>query len=186
MKKIISAILALAMLLGCGALAESMEKEYMATISMNGVFELRCAIPEGYKLETLTQDENVSQQLFVIRTEQKDLPDMFLSIAFDEMYADVERLNDMSEEDKAALLATWSEEDKVEYSIVMTDYGTELFLIREVEGTTDFATFFTIYKGYEIEFLLASPNGTNGLTEEQIRKALKFLSDLDFVEPEAK
>ena len=179
MKKIISIILALALLCGCAALAETTEKEYMATIDMNGVFELHCTMPEGYKLESAAKDE--SSQLFVISAGE-DKPEMVLSIVFDEMYADVKRLNDMDEADKAFLLSTWSEEDVVENAIVKTDYGTELFLIREAEGAMDFATFFTIYNGYEIEFTLFAASDS-GLTEEQIQTALKFLSDLDFVTP---
>lgn len=181
MKKIISMILALALLCGGAALAETTEKEYMATVDMNGVFEIRVSMPEGYKVEDATKDDDAGSQMFVISAGEGK-PEMILIIAFDEMYADVKRLNDMSEEDKAYLLSTWSEEDVVEHTVVTTDYGTELFLVREANEAMDYASFFTIYNGYEIEFTLFSVT-EEGLKEEQIQNALKFLSDLEFVTP---
>jgi len=185
MRKISAIMLLLAMLCGCAALAETAEKEYIATVDANGVFELRCALPEGYQI-TEGVSEDPSYRTFRIEGE-KDKPYMTLSIAFDEMYADTERLNDLDSEEKNALLATFSAEDIVESSITKTDFGTELITVRETDGETDYVVFFTIYKGYEIEFVLNAPVPENdgdaaaGLTDAQIQMAVRFLSDLDFI-----
>ena len=50
----------------------------------------------------------------------------------------------------------------------------------EVRDAVDFVDFYTIYLGYEIEFLLTP--GTEGLSEAQIQMCIDFLSNLDFVE----
>lgn len=183
MKKVLSVILLLSMMLGC---ASAEGKEYISTLDINGVFELRGTIPEGYHLQEVLETE--SSRIVNIEAGE-DRPLMVLSIAFDEIYADVDRLNDLSSEDRAALEGSFREEDTVTISTTVTDFGTELITVREAEGATEYVSFFTIYKGYEIEFILIAPQNASdgtapGLTEEQIRMAVQFLSDLDFV-PEA-
>ena len=186
MKKIISMILMLAMLSGCAAATEGAGKEYITGVDVNGVFELRGTLPEGYRLEEVVDTESIR---IVNITAGKDRPLMVMSIAFDELYADVGRLNDLDPETKAVLEESFKEEETVEISYTVTDYGTELITVREAEGDVDFVSFFTIYKGYEIEFTLVAPQGedgekTQGLTEEQIRMTVQFISDLDFVAAE--
>ena len=45
MKKTFAILLCLAMLLSCAALAEAPEKLYLATVNMNGAFDLQCSLP---------------------------------------------------------------------------------------------------------------------------------------------
>ena len=186
MKKIIALVLGLMMLCGA-ATAETAAKELLTTVSLNGAFELRCAVPEGYTLEK-TEETEVSQ-VFMLSTEDITKPLMVISIAFDELHADVERLNDLSDEDKAAIAATWSEEDHVEISYLETSHGTQLMAVRENDGVSDYVDFYTIYKGYDIEFVLVSGASDglefSGLTDEQIQLAIQFLSELDFIPIEA-
>ena len=47
-----------------------------------------------------------------------------------------------------------------------------------VEAKDKYIVFYTIYKGYEIEFLLTP--GTSPMTDAQIDMVIGFLSDLDF------
>ena len=49
----------------------------------------------------------------------------------------------------------------------------------------DYVDIFTVYKGYEIEFIMTpNPEGaqTTELTEDQIRMCVDFLTEMDFVE----
>ena len=64
-----------------------------------------------------------------------------------------------------------------------TALGTKLMVVKEIVDGVDYVDFYTIYKGYEIEFVLTQPQATAGqpITDEQIQTAVKFLSDLDFI-----
>ena len=185
MKKIFALLLSLMLLCGA-AMAEESGKTVLASVNMNGAFELRCSLPEGYEIEEFSKED--AQQIWVIRGPE-DKPLMTLSIAFDEMHADIARLNDLTAEQKAELEATWSEEDLVTVSYTTTDHGTELMCVQENRDTVDYVDFYTIYNGYDVEFVVISPvaeDGTSqGLTEEQIRMAVQFLSDMDFIPLEA-
>ena len=91
MKRIILCALCLVMALGGAAMAEGAEKQTLGTINMNGQFELRCAVPEGYKAETVDLGAISDNFLAVIRSEDTSKPVMTLSVAFDELLADVDR-----------------------------------------------------------------------------------------------
>ena len=183
MKKIIALALCLFMLLGCAA-AEPAEKQHMGTVSMNGVFTLQCTLPEGYSLTELTADD---ASYIAMISAGDERPDMFLSIAFDELLSGVDRLNDLDDEALAKIEATFREEDEVDISYTETAHGTKLMMVKEIKEKIDYVDFYTIYKGYEIEFLLTGSmdDSEAGLTEEQIQMAVDFLSDLDFVSQEA-
>ena len=190
MKKIIAVLLGIMMLFSCAAMAESVttEKESMGTVDVNGAFELKCAIPEGYKLTVIFNEG--SDMAAMITSEDEGKPAMILSIAYNDLVYDVERLNDLDEETVAAITDTFAEEDSVEVSKMTTAYGTELLVVKEVRDLVDFVDFYTIYKGYEIEMVLVhmpSDDASSAeaqiipVSEEEIQLAIQFLSDLDFV-----
>ena len=109
---------------------------------------------------------------------------MQLSVAYDEMYADVERLNDLDGEDRTLLEQTFIDNDPdVEISYGETGYGTLLLIARHEDDTMDYITFFSIYKGYCVEFALVPgfEAEDKNLTEDQLRISVKFLTDLDFI-----
>ena len=183
MKKIIALVLCLVLLAGC-ALAETADKQQLGTVSMNGVFELRCALPESYRVSVLEEDS--AQYHALIYTDEPGKPVMSLMIVYDELLESVERLNDLDETALGQIADTFRQEDQVDISYEETAHGTKLMVVREAEDAVDYVVFYTIYKGYEIEFVL-SGDGTGsgvGLTGEQIRMAVDFLSDLDFVPAE--
>ena len=190
MKKIIAVLLCLMMLFSCAAMAETAatEKESMGTVSVNGAFELKGAIPEGYTLDLISNENDTV--LALISSEDAGKPTLVLSIAYNDMYAGVERLNDLDEEAAAVIADTFMEDDSVEITKMTTAYGTELFVVKEIKDQVDYVDFYTIYKGYEIEMVLthvvpAEPDAENAeiipVTEEEIQLAIQFLSDLDFV-----
>ena len=188
MKKIIAMILSLAMLL-CAASAMAEEpkgKVTIGTVSINGAFTLQCGLPEGYKPTpvSVTADQIVA----VIKSEDPNAPTMGLSVAYDEMYSDVERLNDLTPEERAQLEQTFIDEDpNVEITYGETGYGTLLLIARYESDGLDYVAFFSIYKGYTVHFVLTPSKEAESrdLTEEQMRISIDFLTDLDFIPADA-
>ena len=187
MKRIFAILLCLAVALGCTtALAETAAKETIGQVNANGVFTLQCAIPEGY---SVTSDTDETGNVYAtIASEDSSKPLMVIAIAFNELCAEVERLNDVTEEELEFIKSTFTEEDDVVFDTAETAYGTKLLVVKEVGEAADYVDFYTIYKGYEIEFVLFAGMTEAGeslpLTEEQIRMAIQFLSDMDFVAAE--
>ena len=182
MKKIIAVILSFAILFCAAALAEDAEKVTIGTVSINGAFRLQCGLPEGYTPYpgTVTPEQITA----VIKSEDPNAPVMQLSVAYDEMYADVERLNDLDGEDRTLLEQTFIDNDPdVEISYGETGYGTLLLIARHEDETMDYVTFFSIYKGYCVEFALVPgfEAEDKNLTEDQLRISVQFLTDLDFI-----
>ena len=72
-----------------------------------------------------------------------------------------------------------------------TIYGTEFYVVKVGKDNVDYVDFYTIYRGYEIEIVMTHM-GSAGLesegkaeivpvTDEEIRLAVQFLSELDFL-----
>lgn len=181
MKKAISILLCLALALGfASAFAETAEKEAIGAISMNGAFELRGVLPEGYQLTPLSEEPGY---YLASLSAEDGRPTMTISIAYEELMSDVDRLNDLDDEALAKIEATFQAEDGVEVTYMETALGTKLMVVKEIVDVVDYVDFYTIYKGYEVEFVLTQPQANAGqpITDEQIQTAVKFLSDLDFV-----
>lgn len=168
-----------AVLLCAFAAAEDAGKEDYSVVSVNGAFNIRGITPEGYHLADIQNGDSIIYASF--RAEDPARPYFDLVISFAEDYATVERLNDLSEEEMMELVdddPTLSE--KIE--IMETDYGTKVLILRSNNPADDFACFVTVYKGYEVALNLFPGEGSaEPLTDEQISRAMKFLSDLDFV-----
>ena len=184
MKRMLSAVLCLILLLGCSAGAEATQKEDYIIVSVNGAFNIRGITPEGYKLTDISKSDTTIGAWF--NAEDQTLPSFVLIISFLEEYANIDRLNDLTEEEMKELV----DDDPTlndEFDIVETDYGTKVMILRSNQPEDDFACFVTVYKGYEVGLNMFPGTGSNGvLTDEQIALAMKFLSDLDFVPVEVK
>lgn len=160
--------------------------EQLGTLNVNGEFDLTCRLPEGYKLQVVnTRGEKIVASVL---SDDMTKPQMYLSIAFDETYADVERMNDLGAEDLKILEESFSDMNEVNISYSETGHGTKLLIAREVGGDTDFVDILAIYRGYFIEFNM-TPNpkaADQRLTDEQISMCIDFLTDVDFNIPEGK
>ena len=182
MKKTIALILCAVIALTCMAVyAEGTEKTNIGAISINGVFDLKGTLPEGYSVKIRKMDND--EVLAWITSEDPEKPRMQLSIAYDEAYASVDRLNDLEESGFEALEKTFIDEDPtVEISYGDTGLGTRLLIAKQVNDIYSYVDFFSIYKGYMIEFVLlpAQNLGGESLTEEQISMCIDFLTELDF------
>ena len=165
-----------------GTYVEAPAKEQMGKLNVNGEFSLQCRLPEGYTMQLInTMGSKINAY---ITSEDPEKPVLQLSIAFNELYAGVDRMNDLGEEDLKVLEATFTDMNDVEIGYKETAYGTKLLIAREVGDDTDFLDILSVYKGYSIEFVMTpNPEAKNqSLSDEQIQMCIDFLSELDFVE----
>ena len=152
----------------------------LGKLDINGEFNLTCKLPEGYKLQTISsRGEKI---LASIMPETMTKPQMFMSIAYDETYGEVERMNDMTDEELAVLEDSFKEMNEVEIFYRETGYGTKVLVARETGNDTDFIDILAIYKGYFIEFAMMPNVGAadQQLTEEDLQTCIDFLTDVDF------
>ena len=164
---------------------EKPAKEQMGKLNVNGEFSLQCRLPEGYTMQLInTLGTKINA---FITSEDVEKPILQLSIAYNELYSDIKRMNDLPAEELALLEASFTEQNDVDISYSETAYGTRLMIVKEVGTDTDFVDIFSIYEGYSIEFVMSpNPYAKNaGLTDQQIQMCIDFLSELDFV-PAAK
>ena len=133
MKKIMSLLLCVSLLL-CSAVsfAQEAEKTYLGTVSMNGAFELRCKLPEGYAASEVDTGTDSGIVLMSVASEDPEKPTMLLSVAFDELLSEVDRLNDLDAEALSKIEATFQADDQVKISYCETAQGTKLMMVREV------------------------------------------------------
>ena len=186
MKKIIAILMSLMLLLGgLSATAETAaeSKVSIGTISINGAFTLQCGLPEGYTIQPVIMDRD--QVIAFLKSEDATKPLMVLSVAFDETYSDVDRMNDLSQEDLELLEETYTANDPtVELSYGETGLGTLLLIAKQNnEEEANYIDFLSVYKGYFVEFIMVAGEEAEDktLTEEQMRICVDFLTDLDFV-----
>ena len=186
MKKLFALLLSLALALGCcAALAESPVKTELGSINMNGAFKLQCSLPENYDVNIISKDDE--GLMAVVKTEDETKPMMFLTIEFDEIYYDVKRMNDMTEEQLQQIIDTFTNGgDEVTVSYRETSHGTKLMIVQEAADSVDYISIVSVYEGYMIEFdMMTSETSEEGLSEAQIQMCIEFLSDLDFIPEEA-
>ena len=180
MKKIISILLSLALLLGCtAAFAEGAEKTTLGTLSVNGEFTIEAPIPDGYVMKIKRADETRLQAVFTPDDETK--PSLDLSVGLEDAWEPGTKLNNVSEEDLKEIEATfyWEDPDFV-ITYGETEHGTKLLIATLPDNSL--VVIYSLYEGYEIEFKLEAAEGTV-LTQEQIDTCIKVLSDMDFVAP---
>ena len=181
MKKAMAIIMLciLAAVFSTSATAKNAVKEDYTVVSVNGAFNIRGITPEGYQLADVQNHDSIIWASF--STEDPEKPYFDLVISFAEEYANVERLNDLSEEEMMELVdddPTLSER----IDMMETDFGTKVMILRSNNPMDDFASFVTVYKGYEVALnLFPGRESAEPLNEGQINQAMKFLSDLDFV-----
>ena len=152
----------------------------LGKLNVNGEFDLTCRLPEGYHLQVVNERGNrITASLL---SEDMTKPEMYLTIAYDEAYGEVERMNDMSDEELAILENSFRELNQVEISYRETGHGTKLLMARENGSDDDFVDILAIYKGYFIEFkMMPSANSAEKeLTDDQVQMCIDFLTDVDF------
>ena len=153
----------------------------LGTLNVNGTFDLQCRIPDGYKLQIMSSQKTRIIAALIADDVQK--PQMVLTVAFDEQYTGIDRMNDMSDEDIETLKQSFTALNEIEFSEAQTGEGTKLLIARETGEDEDYVSILTVYKGYVVEFVL-TPNpeaAEQTLTDDQIQKSIDFLTELQFV-----
>ena len=153
----------------------------IGTLNVNGQFTIQGILPQGYTLQLISSQS--SRIIAALTADDAQRPQMMLTIAFDETYAGVERLNDLNEAQMAAVKQSYTDMSEVTFSETATAAGTKLLVAREAGSDEDFISIFSLYKGYAIEFLL-SPNpgaASQSLADEPLQTAVDFLSCLEFI-----
>ena len=185
MRKIIALFLCSVMLVCAAASAEQAQngKVSIGVISINGAFDLQCGLPEGYSVKPMVVKQDTL--IAVLLPEDESRPSMYLSVAFDETYSDVDRMNDLDEEALELLEKTYTDVDPtVELSYGETGLGTRLLIARQSgDDVTNYIDFLSIYKGYFIEFIMTAGASEKGrkLSDDELRLCIDFLTDLDFI-----
>ena len=175
MKKILALALSLIMILGVAAVsADEAVKTEMGTLDVGGSFMIRSRIPEGYSFLSVT---NTELNIVGLLSAGEGKPVVTVSIAYNEEYSDTERFNDVDETVVEEIRESFREVDEeVTFEDLETAYGTRLL---KVTGD-GFVDIYTIYKGYELEFVMTGAN----LTEASVQMLVDFISDMDFVAAE--
>ena len=157
------------------------EETQIGTLNVNGKFLLQGKIPDGYKLQVISARS--SKVIATLVSDDVSKPQMMLTIAFNDTYSDVERMNDLTAEEIETLKASYTDMNEVTFSEAQTAAGTKLLIAKETGSDEDFVSILSLYKGYSVEFVL-SPNpdaASPTLTDAQIQTAVDFLSNLDFI-----
>lgn len=157
----------------------------LGRLSVNGEFDLTCKCPEGYQIQVV--DVRGESIIASVTSEDIAKPQMYLSVAYDEQYGQVERMNDLTEEELTALEQRYTSEYQVDIEYRETGLGTKLMVVKEAGNGENFVNLLSLYKGYLVELnLTADPNGGDqALTEEQIQMGIDFLTDVDFLPVQA-
>lgn len=157
-------------------------KTDLGVIDINGAFSLQCKMADGYDIR-LTKSTS-DQLIAIVSAPDPNKPVLQLSVAYDEAYANVERMNDLDDEAMAKLEKTFTDVDPtVEITYGDTGLGTRLMIVRETDNGVDYLDFLSVYKGYFVECVMVMPLAAadRELKQEQIDMCIDFLTQLDFV-----
>ncbi len=153
-----------------------MAEEEIKTVTVSGAFRVTVRVPE----ECAYEEQWINQTTYLANLTPKDpqAPTAMFTIALSEIY-DGRTLNDFTEEEVNELIAIFQEHyDEPEHWITETGMGTKLIMIRDKSDADPFVEIITVYKGYEVSVLIDP--GVTGvkITDEQIQRAIDFLTDM--------
>ena len=177
MKKILSLLLCAVLLASCAAAAAEGE----AAVDFRDRFQLKGTVPDGYKLSILSQDELTLEG--EIAGDNAAAPVMKLFISFNESYANVASLNDLSADALEQIMQSFTEEYTMAFDRMDTDSGIPLLVARETGESADFLDFYTIFRGHEIELWLYKRDdaANHTLTAEQLDRCKEFVRSLQII-----
>ncbi len=170
MKKIIALALSL-MLILCATTVLAEEKTELGSVE---AFSIQSIVPEGYTFSLVMSN---GLGLIGILTGEEGKPTITVSVAFSEEYAGVERFNDVDEETVQEIKDSFLDMDDVVFEDLETAYGTRL--LKATAPEKHFIDIYTIYKSYELEFVLTP--GAEPLSDADVQMLVDFISDIEFV-----
>ncbi len=171
MKKIIALALALMIIL-CAVPVLADEPAEKSELCSLASFKIQSVIPEGYSFILISSNE---LQLVGLLKAGEGKALITVSIAYNEEYKDVERFNDVDEETVEEIRESFRVMDDVAFEDLETAYGTRL--LKATAADKGFVDIYTIYKGYECEFVITA----DSVTDADVRMLVDFISDMDFI-----
>jgi len=190
MKKLIALLLALAMLCSVAAFAEETE---VAEIAEPGVsveldqivdFSLKLdAIPEGYVYDEYTVDGMIYFTLS--NPDDEDALIYAGSVAFSEEFDGYTLVvADLTEEQIAQMEAMIVGDEWLAptFAFDKTAHGTDVIIVNENDGISDYAEIVTIYQGYFITISLLKAEGQ--IADSDIAAGVQAMSDIWIVAAE--
>lgn len=186
MKKIIALLLALALSLSCAAVLAEAEKTEMGTIDFGGKFVIKGAIPEGYTLVEEEKMDKVFINAKIVKADDPLAPYLQIAVYQEDTYEPGTRLNDVDAETLKEIEDSFTEDAEVKIEYTETGLGTKLMKVTEIGDDPDWIAFYTIYEGYEVELTIRVADLATDpeLPQDIVEKAVKFLTDLEFVKVE--
>lgn len=177
MKKLTALLLVMALLLSAGSVLAGSAEKYEIRYDDRMIVET--VIPEGY--DVLRHDVEDGIFFIVLIPQNESGATYALSIGPSDEYAELDRLNDLPDEQLEAYAATLYEDmNNPTVEERKTGMDTDLVLVNEngVEGD-DYALLATLYKGYELVNYIVHSDGSP-VTEEDIVIAVQFYTDMAF------
>lgn len=206
MKKLIALTLSALLLLTCAlalaeAPAEDLTKEEtltveevdskniaegtLETIKVMDKYKITAVIPDGYSMDIIELDLGV---LIALTSDDISRPEINMTITQSEEpeYQGVTFKSSENPEQFEKLKALVAAETlNAEISTQTTAHGTELILVHEKTEVDEYLIIGCMWNGYLIEAHVFPGQGAEGLTEEQINTAIKFMSDFFIFEADA-
>ena len=173
MKRILCTVFLVLFLMSCAcAAAESVQE-----IQINGVFEVKTTIPEGY-----TYEGSYRSDILYIGYLTSDDPSKvkgYITIAYDEE-AEGRTLNDFSEDEMAGLISLFMQDlPGAEVTMGETGKGTRLLIFTTNTGSESRVDIMTIWHGYQVAIMLIPGAGMDGIPEDQVNTMLEFLTNVE-------
>ena len=175
MKKMLSIILAAAMLLCCvPAFAES---------EIVPAYKLITTIPDGYELEN---EQWITPFIVTqaLRPTAEGKPAILTVVSYNDAFSDITFNADMEEEEfnkqVAALVVDEESGDELPYEIRETGLGTKVVVITY---PGNYLEFYSIWHGYEVSLFATNYDEENNAsmpTKDQVDVIMQFLTDMDF------
>lgn len=177
MKKLIALLLSLMLLVGIALPVMAEEAPHRHTIAYDDTMSVEVVIPDNYAVEEI----NASGALLLVMTPLDESKNYFCTlIAQDEDNADVERLNDLSDEAIQAIADDFCADlNNPAVSFAETGMGTKLIVIDDNDGDGDTVIILTLYKGYFLTTYVFPAGET--VTEEEKNMAIQFYTDMEFM-----
>ena len=174
MKKIFALVLAIAMLLCAAAFAE---EQNLIRVKYDDSMNIMQLLPEGYKAEADVTDGGI---LTITVYKDENSLGLVITVAADAELDEAIRLNDLSDEEKAAFAASIIEDvDDLSWKIMTSGHGTEAVVHELAEDAYDSATIASVYYGYDILMYVGYADGRQ-LTDADLELAMQFFTDLTF------
>ena len=149
------------------------EKTHLGTLAVGEAFRIQGKVPDNYTFSLITSSE---LNLVGILAGGEGMPTVTVSIAYSEEYHGIERFNDLDEADVQDIRDSFLAMDDVTFEDLETAYGTRLLKVTTNNKT--FADIYTIYKGYELEFVMTAQGEVK---DADVQMLVDFISDMDFV-----